>query len=132
MTILEVVGNFLEDNGFGTLGTDIFLGILPESPDACIGVFEYGGQTPMFTMGTAGIQVDMPSLQIQVRATRDDYPTARDEAESARQLLAKVTNQTIEGIRVLRIEPSSSIVPIGVDENHRPVISANFRCFVEI
>jgi hypothetical protein len=132
MTILEAVGNYLEDRGFGTLGTNIFLGILPETPDVCIGVFESAGVSPMFTMGTAGIEVDKPSIQLQVRSTRDDYPTARDNAENARRLLAEVANQTIEGIRILRIEPTGSVLPLGVDENHRPMISVNFRCFVEI
>jgi hypothetical protein len=131
-TILEAVGTYLQTNNKGTLGTNIFLGVLPESPDVCIGVFEYEGLTPMFTMGTAGIEIDRPSVQLLFRATRDDYPTARDAADSARILLSAVANQTLSSIRVLRIEPVGSVMPMGVDKNSRPIISCNFRCHVEL
>lgn len=131
-TILEAVGNFLQSNNKGTLGTNIFLGILPESPDVCIGVFEYEGLAPMFTMGTASIEIDRPSVQILFRATKDDYLTARDAADSARILLSAVANQTLSGTRVLRIEPVGSIMPMGVDKNSRPILSSNFRCHVEL
>jgi hypothetical protein len=106
--------------------------MMPESPDVCIAVMEYSGVTPMFTQGTGGIQVDKPSLQLQVRAGRDDYLTARDNANNARILLSSVANQTIAGLRILRIEPNGSILPVGVDDNHRPLITVNFSCFVEI
>ena len=131
-TILEAVGTYLQTNNKGTLGTNIFLGILPESPDVCIGVFEYEGLAPMFTMGTAGIKVDRPSVQLLFRATRDDYPTARDAADSSRLLLSAVANQTINSLRILRIEPVGSVMPMGVDKNSRPILSANFRCHVEL
>ncbi len=131
-TILEAVGTFLQTNNKGTLGTNIFLGILPESPDVCIGVFEYEGLAPIFTMGTAGIEIDKPSVQVLFRATKDDYLTARDAADSSRILLSAVANQTINGLKVLRIEPIGSVMPIGVDKNSRPILSTNFRCHVEL
>ena len=130
-TILETVGSYLQTGAFGTAGTNMFYGVLPESPDACIGVFEYEGLTPMFTMGTAGIMVDKPAVQILVRATRDDYVTGRDKADNIRRFLSSVSNTTLSGIRVLRIEPTGSVNPLGVDKNSRPLFSANFRCHVE-
>jgi hypothetical protein len=132
MTILEAVGTYLQQNSFGNLGQNIFLSMMPESPDACIAVLEYQGLTPMFTQGAGGIQVDRPSLQLQVRAGRDDYVAARDQANNARILLSQVANQTIDGLRILRIEPSGSILPVGVDDNHRPLVTVNFNCFTEI
>jgi len=131
-TILEAVGAYLQSKSYGSAGTNIFYGVLPETPDTCIGVFEYEGLAPMFTMGTAGIQVDRPSVQLLFRAGRDDYPTARDNANNARILLSAVSNTTLSGIRVLRIEPVGSIMPMGVDKNSRPIISTNYRCHVEV
>jgi len=131
-TVLEAVGTYLQTNNKGTLGTNIFLGVLPETPDVCIGVFEYEGLAPMFTMGTAGIEIDRPSVQLLFRASRDDYPTARDAADGARILLSSVANQTINSLKILRIEPVGSIMPMGVDKNSRPIISSNFRCHVEL
>ena len=137
-TILESVGDYLQNTGSafgahatqGTLGTTIFLGTLPETPDACVAVYENAGSSPTFTMGTGGIQIDYPMLQIICRAGREDYPTARDAVEEIRNLLARVTDVTISGVHVLRIEPMGSVNPLGVDPKQRPLLSVNFRCLV--
>lgn len=129
-TILESIGDYLVTNSHGTLGTDIFLGTLPESPDACIAVYENAGSSPAFTMGTGGIVIDYPMIQIICRAGREDYPTARDKAENIRILLAQVLEQTISNIHIMRIEPMGSVNQLGVDPKYRPLISINFRCLV--
>jgi hypothetical protein len=129
-TILESVGDYLVTNTQGTLGTDLFLGTLPESPDACVAVYENSGTPPSFTMGTGGIVIDYPMLQVICRAGREDYPTARDKAESIRNLLASVLESTISGVHIMRIEPMGSVNPLGVDPKYRPLVSVNFRCLV--
>jgi hypothetical protein len=129
-TILESVGDYLVSNSQGTLGTDLFLGTLPESPDACVAVYENSGTPPSFTMGTGGIVIDYPMLQVICRAGREDYPTARDKAESIRNLLASVLESTISGVHIMRIEPMGSVNPLGVDPKYRPLVSVNFRCLV--
>jgi len=129
-TILESVGDYLVTNSQGTLGTDLFLGTLPESPDACVAVYENSGTPPSFTMGTGGIVIDYPMLQVICRAGREDYPTARDKAESIRNLLASVLESTISGVHIMRIEPMGSVNPLGVDPKYRPLVSVNFRCLV--
>ena len=139
-TILESVGDYLQNtNGAfgahasqGTLGTNLFLGTLPETPDACVAVYENSGSSPAFTMGTGGIVIDYPMLQIITRAGREDYPTARDKAENIRVLLASVLEKTVSGIHIMRIEPMGSINQLGVDPQYRPLISVNFRCLVRM
>lgn len=131
-TILESIGDYLVTNSHGTLGTDIFLGTLPESPDACIAVYENAGSSPAFTMGSGGIVIDYPMLQIICRAGREDYPTARDKAETIRVLLAQILDQSISGVHILRVEPMGSVNLLGVDPKYRPLISVNFRCLVRM
>ena len=49
-TILESIGDYLQNTASafgahasqGTLGTNLFLGVLPETPDACVAVYENG------------------------------------------------------------------------------------------
>lgn len=137
-TILESVGDYLQNTASafgahatqGTLGTTLFLGTLPESPDVCVAVYENSGTPPSFTMGTGGIVIDYPMLQVICRAGREDYPTARDKAESIRDLLASVLESTISGVHIMRIEPMGSVNPLGVDPKYRPLVSVNFRCLV--
>jgi hypothetical protein len=83
-------------------------------------------------MGAGGIQIDYPMLQVIARAGREDYPEARDKAESIRLLLASVLESTISGVHVMRIEPMGSINQLGVDPKYRPLISVNFRCLVRM
>jgi len=129
-TILEAVGDYLQTNGYGTQGTDIFLAVLPESPDACIAIYEAGGNAPEFTMGSDPWAIDRPVIQVICRAGRGDYPTARNQAEAIRALLGAVTNTTISTIPILRIQSQGSVIPMGEDENLRPMVSANFECMV--
>jgi len=129
-TILESIGDYLVTNSHGTLGTDIFLGTLPENPDACIAIYENSGSSPAFTMGAGGIRIDYPMIQIIARAGREDYPTARDKADTIRLLLASVLDQTVSLVDILRIEPMGSVNLLGIDPKYRPLVSVNFRCLV--
>lgn len=129
-TILEAVGDYLAANGQGTMGTNIFLSVMPETPDAIVAVYENAGNRPYFTMGGAAIAVDRPLVQVICRAVRSDYPGARDKAQTIRSLLGAVTEQTLSGIAVMRIEVQGSISPMGADENLRPLVSVNFECMV--
>lgn len=129
-TILESVGTYLQTSGQGTLGTSLFLSVMPESPDSVVAVYENTGNTPYFTMGAAATAIDRPLIQVICRAGRGDYPTARDKADSIRSLLGAVTQMTLSGLYVLRIEPQGSVIPMGDDENLRPLVSVNFECMV--
>jgi hypothetical protein len=137
-TILESIGDYLQNTSSafgahasqGTLGTNLFLATLPESPDVCTAIYENSGTPPAFTMGGGGIAIDYPMLQIISRATKEDYPTARDKIEVIRNLLASITDVTISGVHVLRIEPMGSVNPLGIDPKQRPLLSVNFRCLV--
>lgn len=128
--ILESIGDYLVTNSHGTLGTDIFLATLPENPDTCIAIYENSGSSPAFTIGAGGIRIDYPMIQIIARAGREDYPSARDKADTIRLLLASVLDQTISLVDILRIEPMGSVNLLGIDPKYRPLVSVNFRCLV--
>ena len=135
--LLEIIGEYIEDQGHGTFGSDLFLARMPEAPDACVGVFEYDGGVPLETMGVSGIAVDRISIQVLVRGDREDYPGARDLAAAIREDLATITNQTFtptggSATLVLRVRPNGSLNPLAYDANERPLISANFDCMVEV
>lgn len=129
-TILESVGDYLQAQGHGTLGTSLFLAVMPETPDAVVAVYESTGLSPMETMGAAAFVIDQPEIQVIVRAARGDYPGARDKADTIRRLLAAITETSISGIHIMRIRPDGAVLPMGEDENGRPMVSVNFQCAV--
>jgi hypothetical protein len=131
-TILEAVGSHIDANSATlTIGTNLFLGRMPETPDLCVAVYEYQGLAPMETFGAAGFVIDKPSIQVMVRATRDDYPTARNLAQDLRILLAAVSDTTINGLRVVRLASNGSVIPLGTDDLDRPRLVFNLDCFVD-
>jgi len=129
-TILEAVGDYLQTQGEGTLGTNLFLAVMPETPDVCVAVYENAGSRPMFTMGSDPWSIDQPLIQVICRAGRGDYPIARNKAETIRATLGAIVDTTISSIPIMRMESQGSVVPLGEDDNQRPLISMNFECMV--
>lgn len=131
-TILEAVGTYIDSNDATlTVGTNIHYGYMPESPDLCVAIYEYQGQAPMATFGASAFEVDRPSVQVVVRAPKDDYPAARNLAQDLRILLAAVTDTTINGLRVVRLASNGSLIPLGSDGLDRPRLAFNLDCFVD-
>jgi hypothetical protein len=131
-TILEAVGSHIDANyATLTIGTNLFLAKMPDTPDFCVTVYEYQGQAPMETFGAAAFAIDKPSIQVVVRATRDDYPTARNLAQDLRILLASVRDTSINGLRVVRLVSNGSVLSLGTDDLDRPRIAFNLDCFVD-
>jgi hypothetical protein len=130
VSVLESVGDYLQAQGRGTLATSLFLGVMPDQPDVATCVYEKPGTAPSFTLGTGGVAVDRPGLQVIVRAARGDYPGGRDRALLVRSSLAAVVEQTLTGVLFHRIEPEGWVIPLGEDEIGRPMFSLNFQCWV--
>jgi hypothetical protein len=130
-TILEAIGSKLQTDGIGTLGTNIFLSLMPDTPDVCIAVYEYEGLPPLDTFGASvTVALDRPSIQVMTRASRNDYVTGRDKAVDVRNSLAKISNQSLSGIQILRIAPTSAINSVGLDEKDRPLATISFTAVV--
>lgn len=129
--ILEALGDYLQTNSVGTLGTNIFLGKMPATPDYCITLYEYEGMAPSETFGNHPYDIDIPRIQIVVRGARDDYPTARDGAKTVRDLLSNLTDITISSTKILRVASLGAFIPLGLDDKDRPRIAANFQAYVE-
>ncbi len=128
MNALEAVCAYLEDQGVGTAGTDLFAAMMPDSPDTAVCVYDTGGSPPEQTMGPEPWSIDQPSFQVIVRAP--DYAAARAKAEAVRVALASVLGDDLSGIHFMRIEPSSGLLPVGTDPQDRWQISLNFQCMV--
>jgi hypothetical protein len=132
-TVLEALGTYIDTNrGDLTIGTNLFLSKMPDTPDVCVCIYENQGNGPLMTFGATAIQLDRPSVQISVRAARDDYATARDLAQALRTLVAGIVNVTSSGVVVLRVEPTGSFYSLSVDQLERPRVVFNLDCHVGV
>lgn len=126
MALLDDIGGYVNDNTAFTLGTDLFLSLLPESPDNGVVLIENTGVAPIFTQGSTNLpKLERPEIQVLVRHT--SYATGRANAETVYRLLTQVTNATINGNLYQRIEAIASPALMERDVNRRVIFTTNFN-----
>jgi|GEM_PF-956819 len=132
--LLDEVGAYLQAEGLGTLGTDLFLGMLPvdapngSPPGEVTALYETPGFPAQYVHSTVGADWEQPVLQIVVRGEPYDYAPARLQAERIWVALSQIRNQVLSGTFYLWCQPLQSVSPvIGPDDYGRPRMSAQFR-----
>lgn len=131
MAFLDDIGTFLQTQNVGTLGTSLFIGLLPDTPDTCVAVFEYGGEEGIYTMGaTKSVRMERPKLQVLVRAAA--YSTARTKVQDAYAALDTIAEQDLSGKRYHRVAAMAPPIYLGRDESNRPRFSCNFRVLKDV
>jgi len=113
------VAEYLEDQSIGTVGTDIFVGQMPDTANNVIAVYEYAG-TPPECVG----RVESPRLVVRVRNAT--YANARNKARDILYLLHTKANITIESHSYLYIRAVGSINYLGRDAEDRVLFSIDF------
>lgn len=132
MALLDEIGTYLEAQvGSLALGTNLFLGRLPDDPDTCVVVYEYGGETPVNTMGSDAMPyVEQPRIQVLTRAA--GYSSARTLALQCWTAIEGVLNESLSGTRYHRIAANQSPFPLERDSQDRVLFAQNFRVQKEL
>lgn len=123
--LLDDIGNYLQSEGIGTIGTDIFLGLLPDTPDNCVALLEVEGKPPYLAYG---VDEERPVLQVKVRNTQ--YAAGRSKIEDVVTLLHVLHNTTLGGKRYLSIVAAQSPYSMGYDTSDlivRHLLVVNFN-----
>lgn len=129
--MLEALADRLQSASIATAGVDLFLGIMPNTPDVCIALYEYAGEQPLEVLRDNAATLERPSVQVMTRAGRNDYPVARQLIEDVRDSLTEIANETISGVTFLRVNQNSSINAVGTDDNDRPLFTLSLMTVVE-
>lgn len=90
--MLTEISAYLATQDIGTVGTDIFLGLLPDQPDNCIALFEYAGSPPDLHWNG-----EYPGLQVRVRGT--SYAAARAKIGDVMGALHGLYEQVLPGTK---------------------------------
>lgn len=117
------VAEYLDDETSLVLGTTLFVGKEPPKPDACVTVYDTGGNNPIDNMETA-VESRQPTVQIRIRATT--YASGYALAETISQKMALLLGK--EGIK--EAAQRADILAIGNDENQRQLFTINFDLFL--
>jgi hypothetical protein len=125
MATLVDIANYLDANVAGlTLGTNLFIGRMPDDPNACVAVYEYGGTRPDNTMGGGAPVLQNPSVQVRVRDT--SYASAQTTANLCFVALEAIVDETINTTRYNRVTAIQSPFPLERDPEERIVFVQNF------
>ena len=126
MSVLEDLGGYLDaQTGSLTLGTNLFYGLMPETVDNVVALFENAGAPPNFTMGSVNLpQMERPQLQVLLRNT--SYSNGRTLADSVYRILTAIANQTINTNSYLRVEALGMPQVLERDVSKRVVFTMNF------
>jgi hypothetical protein len=109
-------------SGKYALGTNLFLSLMPESPDNCMAVYENSGAPPLYTFGAT--RLVRPEMQIYVRNT--SYEQGRSDCQEVFEIFVDLTETTVNDKVYHRVEPNGSPGLISRDDNGRCLFSMNF------
>lgn len=117
-TLLREVVTYLEAQGVGTFGTDLFIGFEPESPSNCVTFYPTGGRPP-----AASDEKEFPTMQVRVRNTK--YTDGYDKAEEIFGYLHKEVDM-LNTFRGRCFAVQSSPLFIGHGENGEFIFTQNY------
>lgn len=109
---------YLEAQSFGTVGTDIFYGFLPDNPAHAIAVYDTSGRPSELH------EIDQPNFQITVRDA--SYATAASTIESIQALLQNLTNTILNGVFYINIQNLQAPFSAGWDVEKRIEFKQNY------
>jgi hypothetical protein len=128
VNVLDQIATFLATAGLGTVGADLFKGKLPNDPNACGALYEYGGLPPEGQFGATSFKHESPSVQVVFRGEPHDYEGPRAKAETAYRALTAVETQSLSGTFYNWIHALQSPFFLQRDDAERVVIACNFLC----
>ena len=118
--------DILEAAGIGIFKTDLFVGKMPEDPDAAVSVMRAGGEnaSPKWLL-------DRPSMQVRIRGDKNGYIAAETKAQTVKDALLGLPSQDVNGDRWVQVNMIGDIVPLGFDDENRPKFSLNWALIIE-
>jgi hypothetical protein len=126
MTTLVDIATYLDSQQASlTLGTNLFLGRMPDSPDTCVVLYEYGGSAPDNTMGGGLPVLQNPSVQIAVRAVL--YASAESLINLCWGTLEGIVDMSLSGTRYNRVTAIQSPFVLERDSQDRVIFVQNFN-----
>jgi len=129
VAFLPELGTYLAANVTDTtltLGTNLFLGRLPDTPDTCVALIETGGLAAVEAMGGSTLPAyTQPRAQVLVRAAA--YSDASDLATDIYKKVQLIDNEALSGVTYLRATGIQSPFYLERDGQERAVFSCNYQ-----
>ncbi len=126
MNVAKDIATYMDGAGLATLHTNLFYGKLPETQPTTAPVatvLSSGGPAPtQHRQGRDGNH----TFQVFVKGTPGGYDAANDFILSLADGLTDQVAFATGGTKYLLLGQQGDVIPLGYDENNRPLFSANF------
>lgn len=120
--MLDDIATLLQTEGLGTVGTTIFKGHRPPTPDQCLTLYQYAGNPPRLVQGA---RYEYPGLQVWARSQDPSLPISMLEAVI--DALHGITDYQTAYARYLIFVARQSPEAMGQDDLGRTEYVVNFR-----
>jgi hypothetical protein len=119
------IAQYIEEQEYGTLGTDLFVDTLPDVSRDVIAVFNTGGSTP-----DIDLPIGSPNFEVLIRG--ESAGTIYGKLSTIVEDLHQTYNEVLVtgGNHYYSILLSGEINTLGRDDKGRMEYSANFNCKV--
>ncbi len=118
--LIDDIASYLQTEGVGTVGTDIFKANQPANPVKCLTILPTGGLEPDVDI----IGIKNPTIQILARG--ENFTEAMDMAQDAYGALHGLANETLGDTYVMFCKALQEPTAIGQDDNNNYEISCNY------
>jgi hypothetical protein len=123
--VREEIANILQDNGFGTIGVDIFAtNDVPDKPDKRTIIRRTTTSRP----DLPNIDLQYPVIQLIFRDSRGKGIFCENFAEDVAAYMKTIYNYTILDAKYIYINLLNGPNDLGLDEVMRPSFSLNLDC----
>lgn len=120
------IATYLQDQSIGTIGTDIFVGYMPDTTDITsnvVSVYDTGGDNPHWDETT--FIERRPTFQVACR--NNQYLTGHNEIETIRNTLNNLSDYDAVDSRYIVVHVQGDILYAGVDDKSRHLFTCNFN-----
>ncbi len=128
MALLDEVGTYVSANVSGlTLGTNLYLSMMPDTPDICAALYSLTTDSPYFTMNGSTSQPVLENPRIQLYVRHSSYATGEALVYTTWQQMTEVSDDTLSGVNYLRLQALGSPEFLERDSNHNVIFTATFQ-----
>jgi len=122
MALIDELMTYLQTNGIGTIGTDLFKAVRPADPIDCIALYDTGGSGP-------DTEETVRDQRIQAIVRNKSYTTGYTKAKSIYDLLKDAKSFLTTPVSICRAEHPP--FHMGVDEEYRHLIGLDFTLTIK-
>ncbi len=128
MALLDEVGTYVSDNVSGlTLGTNLYLSMMPDTPDICAALYSLTTDSPYFTMNGSTTQPVLENPRIQLYVRHSSYATGEALIYTTWKQMTEVSDNTLSGVNYLRLQALGSPEFLERDSNHNVIFHPPFQ-----